>query len=337
VSRLPRLDFPGQFYHVIVRGVNKYAIFRTGSDKSDFLGRLAQNLTSTGSLCYAWALMTNHLHLLILSGTTGLASLMHPVMTGYVGAFNRRYGRVGHLVQNRFKAILCDSDVYFQELIRYIHLNPVRAGIIKTLNELTHFPWTGHSALMDKTRLPWQAVDPVLTHFGATAGAARAAYCAYLNEGWTQGHRTEFEGGGLKRSLRALGLLPNKKERFAYDSRILGDGAFVEKILAQADKREQDRSDFRSRRLSIETLERLASSTTAIESFLLRTNDRSQAVAKARALFVYAATEWCDYRSADIARRLGITSGGVSLARRRGRILAQEHAFREKLLAIHRQ
>src|SRR5437879_4683748 len=103
MPRLPRLDLPGQFYHVMVRGVERRPIFRSEEDRQDFLGRLIQGLRTTGAHCYAWALMTNHLHLLVLSGARGLAALMHPVLTGYVGAFNRRYDRVGHLVQNRFK------------------------------------------------------------------------------------------------------------------------------------------------------------------------------------------------------------------------------------------
>ena len=193
---MPRLDFPGQFYHVIVRGVERRPIFKTGEDKTDFLGRLAKSLQKTCSQCFAWALMTNHLHLLILSGAEGLAALMHPLLTGYVGAFNRRYGRVGHLVQNRFKAILCDANAYFLQLVRYIHLNPVRAGIVKTLEELAGYPWTGHPAVLGRIRIAWQAVDPLLSHFGSTVDQARRAYGVFLQDGWTEGHRDDLEGGG---------------------------------------------------------------------------------------------------------------------------------------------
>src|SRR5581483_10224160 len=143
MPRLPRLDLPGHFYHVMVRGVARCPIFRSSLDREDFLTRFITGLTRTASLCYAWALMSNHLHLLLVAGPTGLADLMHPLLTGYVGAFNRRYKRVGHLVQNQFKAILCDKESYFLELVRYIHLNPVRAGIVQTIQDLGRCPWTG--------------------------------------------------------------------------------------------------------------------------------------------------------------------------------------------------
>src|SRR4051794_24284897 len=122
MPRLPRLNLPGYFFHVMGRGIEKRRIFRKSRDYEDFLARLAANLALTGAQCFAWALMPNHFHLLILSGLRGISDLMHPLLSGYATAFNIRHDRVGHLFQNRFKSILCQEDPYFCELIRYINL-----------------------------------------------------------------------------------------------------------------------------------------------------------------------------------------------------------------------
>jgi len=274
--------------------------------------------------------MTNHLHLLLLSGPTGLASLMHPLLTGYVGAFNRRYKRVGHLVQNRFKAILCEEETYFMELVRYIHLNPVRAGIVQTFDDLAAYPWTGHAALMGKIVLPWQAVDSTLGHFGATLRAARHSYGGFLRDGWTQGERDDLEGGGLRRSLYALGGTADRKIRINYDARILGSGDFVDKIQSLAEGRERHQRAVQEA-FSIDSLLALAAKTLGVSTPLLRGTDRSRSITKARALFAFAATEWLRRPGTEVQQLLRMTSSAVSAARRRGRKIAEESDFAAQL------
>lgn len=141
MPRRARLVIPGGLFHVIARGNERRKIILDRSDYSEFLERLEIGLDKSKCRCLAWVLMPNHFHLLIQSGPQGTAApLMRGLMTGYVGYFNRRYHRSGHLFQNRYKSILCDRDAYLTELVRYIHLNPVRAKIVKTLEELKLFP-----------------------------------------------------------------------------------------------------------------------------------------------------------------------------------------------------
>jgi REP element-mobilizing transposase RayT len=122
-----------------------------------------------GELCrdehlvvYAWALMPNHFHILARTGGQPLSASMRRLLTGYVVNFNRRHRRVGHLFQNRYKSIVCEEDPYLLELTRYIHLNPLRAGLVDDMAALNRCPWAGHSALMGEVAREWQEQGLVL-------------------------------------------------------------------------------------------------------------------------------------------------------------------------------
>ena len=216
------------------------------------------------------------------------------------------------------------------ELVRYIHLNPVRAGIIKTLGELATYPWTGHPAMMGTIILPWQAVDSTLEHFGATVGAARESYSGFLNDAWTQGVRDDLEGGGLGRSLRTLGGTSGRKVN--YDARILGSGDFVTKIQTLAEQHERNQRTIQDA-FSMDSLLALAAQTTGVAPARLRGTDRNRLVSKARALFTFAATEWLRRPGAEVGQLLGITSSAVSAARRQGRQIADVSGFAALLQA----
>jgi REP element-mobilizing transposase RayT len=113
MPRAARLDAPGVLHHVIVRGIERRAIFRDTRDREDFLGRLSRLLPATGIACYAWALLPNHTHMLLRTAEASIATLMRRRLTGYAVAFNRRHKRIGHLFQNRYKSIVCQEEEYF--------------------------------------------------------------------------------------------------------------------------------------------------------------------------------------------------------------------------------
>jgi len=152
MPRQPRLDAPGLLQHVMARGIERREIFKDDQDRQSFLERLALILDETQTQCYAWALIPNHL--LLRTSLTPLSKVMRRLMTGYAVTFNKRHKRSGHLFQNRYKSIVCEEDSYLLELIRYIHLNPLRAGLVKDLKELDKYPWTGHSAILGKRGNP---------------------------------------------------------------------------------------------------------------------------------------------------------------------------------------
>ena len=131
MPRGARLDTPGTLHHVIVRGIEKRRIINDVADRKNFVTRLAELSVATNTNIYAWALMRNHAHILLRSSETGLSVFMRRLLTGYAIWYNRRHHRWGHLFQNRYKSIVCDEDAYFKELVRYIHLNPLRAKLVK--------------------------------------------------------------------------------------------------------------------------------------------------------------------------------------------------------------
>ena len=130
MPRRSRIDAVGALHHVIARGVARRKIFFEDKDRDDFLDRLGTILKESDCACYAWALMSNHFHLLLKTGSVGLSTVMRRLLTGYAVTFNKRHHRWGHLFQNRYKSILCQEEAYLLELTRYIHLNPLRAKLV---------------------------------------------------------------------------------------------------------------------------------------------------------------------------------------------------------------
>ena len=237
MPRLARLDAPGVLHHVMGRGIERKNIFWNKKDRQDFIDRLGALGSEKAMDIYAWSVIPNHFHLLIKTRNRPLASSMKKLLTGYVVNFNKRHNRHGHLFQNRYKSIVCQEDVYLKELVRYIHLNLVRAQLVKNIEELNTCSWSGHASLMGKQERQWQDTEYVLSYFGK-GEQARKKYLEYVKQGIKHGHRPELVGGGLIRSLGGWSevlALRKKGEKQAYDQRILGEGDFVEQIKTNLD------------------------------------------------------------------------------------------------------
>lgn len=189
--------------------------------------------------CYAWAFMPNHAHFLLRTGQEPLSKLMRRLLTGYVIGFNWRHKRRGQLFQNRYKSIICQEETYLQELVRYIHLDPIRAGIVQTLDELKSYKYCGHSVLMGKVKREWQNTDYVLGYFGKSKEKARKEYESFVKKGFNQARKNELTGGGL---IRSLGGWIEAKEvlksgvHIMSDEKILGDSDFVDSIILQSEE-----------------------------------------------------------------------------------------------------
>jgi putative transposase len=231
VPRTARIDIPGLLQHVIVRGIERRDIFLDDDDKTLFLERLSKLLIKTETDCLAWALMTNHFHLLLRPKTTKLSALMRRLLTGYAVVFNLRHNRKGHLFQNRYKSIVCQEDSYLLELVRYIHLNPVRACLVNSLDELDSYKWCGHAVIMGNVNLAGQSTEEVLLMFDKGIKLARKRYRKFVADGIPLGKRDELVGGGLRRSLKQSG----SEGYESYDERILGSGEFVESLRQETE------------------------------------------------------------------------------------------------------
>jgi REP element-mobilizing transposase RayT len=173
-------------------------IFRAETDRQELVDGLRHAVVDGGAAVYAWSLLSNHFHLLIRTGPTPLSLLMRRLLTAHAIRFNRRYQRCGHLFQNRFKSTLVHDETYFLELVRYIHLNPLRAGVIPTIDELDMYPWTGHRSLMRDGAPSWQSVAAVLSCYGTDVAAARVAYRRFVADGIGRTDH-QFDGGGFVR------------------------------------------------------------------------------------------------------------------------------------------
>jgi REP-associated tyrosine transposase len=189
MARRTRAEVEGGLYHVITRGNNRRRIFNSPADYEKFLSLLASQKAKLPFYLYAYCLMTNHVHLLIERQAATIGRIMHRMLTGYSQYYNRRYRRVGHLLQGRHKSILCQSDRYLAELVRYIHLNPVRARMVKKPEQ---YKYSGHRAYLGLEPCGMLDVDPVLRHFGANKKLAREAYHQFVMDGIKLGHQQEF-------------------------------------------------------------------------------------------------------------------------------------------------
>ncbi len=176
MPRQARLDAPGTMHHVMIRGLEGQRIFRDTQDRKDFVTRLGDLSKQTGTRILAWCLLGNHVHLLLFSGPSGLSLFMRRLLTGYAQGFNRRHKRKGHLFQNRYRSIVCEEDAYLLELVRYIHLNPLRASLVRNLGELDRYPWSGHRVLLGREKNDWQERRYVLEQFHGREKEAIRSY-----------------------------------------------------------------------------------------------------------------------------------------------------------------
>ena len=183
MARVARRDAPGAVHHVLVRGIERQHIFHDDDDREDFLARLERQVLDSGPTWLAWALMSNHAHLLVRTGNRPLSEVMRRLNTGYACRFNLRHQRSGYLFQNRFRSIVVDDDAYLRVLLRYIHLNPLRVGLVRSLEELARYPWTGHASLMGVAAREFQAVDEVLGWFALERSVARRELRHWMREG----------------------------------------------------------------------------------------------------------------------------------------------------------
>jgi REP element-mobilizing transposase RayT len=312
MPRGPRLDAPGVLHHVIARGIERCKIFLSDGDRADFLARLGDLTLETESAVYAWCLIPNHFHLLLRSGAAPLSTLMRRLLTAYAVRFNRRHRRSGHLFQNRFKSIVIEEEPYLLELIRYIHLNPVRAGLVPDIDTLETYAWTGHAALLGRVCLPWQDTGFVLAQFAQTLQAARQSYREFVGAGIAQDRKPDLSGGGLRRSLgrwQHLAELQRGRERWAFDERILGSAEFVLRTLCELPAKPATTAP--------ETIESLVSTvarrcTVAVAE--IRSNSHRPAVVTARALVSYIAIRHYGLTPTAVATQLGISRRSVARA-----------------------
>jgi len=209
VARKPRLHIEGGFYHVILRGNGGEKIFFSRKDRSRLSLLIQEGIKRFRYRLHAYCFMTNHVHLVVQVGSVPLSKIMQNLSFRYTRYINKKKNRTGHLFQGRYKAILVDADNYMVELIRYIHNNPVRAGMV---NRAVEYQWSSHQAYLGLYELSFLTTDWVLAQFGNTKPQARGKFADFVERGNKEKRREEYYKG-------------------EQDSRILGDDRFAEEVL----------------------------------------------------------------------------------------------------------
>lgn len=287
MARKPRIHLPGGLYHVILRGNGGQSVFMADQDRYRFYLLLQEGTCRFGYRVHAFCLMTNHIHLALQVGDIPLSRGMQNLSFRYTRWINWREKRTGHLFQGRYKTVLVDGDSYLLELVRYIHLNPVRAGMVKNPEE---YPWSGHKAYLGKEVLPWLTTDWVLGQFGKSASRARAGYSAFVLDGLGGEHRSEFHGG-------------------SEDSRILGDDSFADKCLST--------NGGRPLRLTAKEIVVKVCLAYNLDEAMIKTQSQQRVASEARAVAGWLARELGCVTLSDVARHVNRDVGSISSAVRR--------------------
>lgn len=270
-------------------------------------------------------------HLLLRTGGVPIATVMRRLLTGHAVLFNRRHRRSGHLFQNRYKSILCQEDAYLMELVRYIHLNPLRARLVADLDALDAYLYCGHAVIMGTQDHAWQHAQVVLRNFGGNAGRARKSYRAYIEKGIKYGKRNDLTGGGLIRSAggwTAVRALRAADSHVKSDERILGDGEFVERILLESQEALDRRYALKAEGVTVSTVAGRVAQVLGItpEQVWLPGKFKQQVIA--RSLLCYWAVNELGESMTVMARRLGISTAAVSTSVRRGAQIADAQSLK---------
>lgn len=297
MARKPRVHYPGAAYHVMVRGNARQAIFGDSEDRESFYELLGKGVTRFGYRVHGFCLMGNHVHLAAQVGEVPLSRIMQHLGFRYTQWFNRRHGRVGHLFQGRYKALLVDAESYLLELVRYIHLNPVRAGLVK---KPERYPWSGHRAYLGKERLGWLETRWVLSQFGKHTTRARERYARFVAEGVGEGHREEFHRGSGSGS-------------------ILGDDRFAEEAMARAGRRE-------SRPVALKEVIEVVCAEVGVSEQELAAPGKRRPASQARALLAWLVRQLPELSLQELANRLGRDISSLSAAATRLEKRISEHA-----------
>jgi hypothetical protein len=242
---------------------------------------------------------------------------MRKLLTWYAQYFNRKYRRTGHLFENRYKSILCEEEKYLLALVRYIHLNPIRAKIATTVRQLDRYPWSGHSAIMGSTKLEWMDTGYVLSQFGAQENAARKAYRHFMDEGIGMGRKPELTGGGLIRSKGGWSQVLSARrsgDKEESDERILGSGDFVAAVLKETEEKSRSQLKLRRTGHSIRKIIEEECKKGRISPAEVKGGSRRGKVSEVRAVIAIRTVKELGLSMAEIARHVGVTTSSVAKA-----------------------
>ena len=308
MPRKPRLHFPGAVYHVILRGNRGQDLFLDLTDRRQFYSLLQNGTERFGHRIHAFCLMSNHLHLAIQVGEIPLARIMQNLGFRYTQYFNRRHRKIGHLFHGRYKALLVEADSYLLELVRYVHLNPVRAAMAERPED---YPWSGHRAYLGLEHFSWLTTDWVMAQFATTREAAHNHYRQFVDGGLQEGHRAEFHRG-------------------SFEGRALGTDNFIEEALARAEEPVHPRP-------SLEAITAAVCSVYGISPAAVGSRARVRSISEARAVAALLVRETKGLTLLGLGKLLQQDISSLSQAARRLELrLGEDPELRERIEKVKR-
>lgn len=278
MARNPRIEFEGALYHVYSRGNQKQDVFFDDNDYKLFIKRLCEYKKEYDFILYAYILMKNHVHMLIQTRETGLSKIMQGVLQSYTQYFNLKYKKVGHVFQGRYKAILCQQDLYLMALIRYIHLNCVRAHFVEHPSK---YKWCSHNDYLNGLS-EITDVDMGLKFLSSDKGTAIKKYKTFIDDG--------------------MGLKIDSGPFIITGQQVLGDEIFVKKISDKYSYLEDESKPIVQCGLP-QVWEALMEIMNVTEEDVL-SRSRDKQILSGRAVFVYLCKRFCGMKSLDIAELL---------------------------------
>ncbi len=282
MPRKPRIHLPGGFYHVILRGNNRQEIFFRPTDREKWQGFLEKGLSRYEHRLHAYCWMTNHVHMAIQAGARPLADFIRYLASCYARHINFVNRRSGHLFERRYRCILVSSDQYLLELLRYIHLNPVRAMMVEKPD---NYPWSSHRAYGGCSHPDWLTTDSILRMLAPTVARARRRYRNFMSEAPSEDTMIRLRSG------------------LEQDDRLLGRDDWVGQVLART---EENVSRITLEDLIIETCRQFG-----VEPALLAHRSRSRGLARVRAEIALRASEQGIATVSEVARRFGRAHSGL--------------------------
>jgi len=316
MPRKARIDHPGLVHHIMARTFNDLKLFNDDADRNYYLSCLSSRIKETGFICYAWVLMDTHVHLLIRTTELPLWKLMKPLNGDYAHYYNKKFSRRGPLFSDRYKSIATQDQFYLEQLVRYIHLNPVRAGICKTIAQLDRYPWCGHRILMGDAKNGFQETREVLRRFGKSASAARRNYRNFLNSGLGSDEHDDLIS--LVRDNNS-----GKRDRNYAGYWVIGDAAFQKSVYDKALTNRITVARYKRDGITLDDLAKAISKKMEIDDVLIRFPSKKTPYADARKIFCLLAST-AGFPSLEIGYFLGIQQAAVSHAARKGVPLAAQ-------------
>ena len=315
MPRKARINHAGLTHHIMARTFDDIVLFKDNADRRYYLSCLSHRIKETGFICYAWVLMDTHVHLLIKTNEQPLWKLMKPLNCDYAHYYNKKYRRRGPLFSDRYKSIATQDQYYLEQLIRYIHLNPIRAGVCKTMDKLDRYQWSGHRSIMENDGRGFQEIRQVLQRFAKPAVEARKKYREFIKAGAGAKEDNDF-----LRFVRASNA--GKRDKNTSGSWVIGDTAFQKAVLEKDAQIRLALARYKREGLSLNDVLKETARKTGVEAELILCRSKRTPHAAARMIFCFLAGE-LGFPTLGTGNFLGIQQAAVSNSARKGAALAK--------------